>query len=233
MNVKFAGIATAALSVALSGAPALAQQAPASSSDEIVVTGSHIRGTPTDAAMPVSVFSKSALESVGSPSLLEFTRNLGASQGINSEANSYGSNRLEGLGNVNLRGLGPGRTLVLINGQRQAPAGFSIVEFGAQQFVDTNSIPDAAVARVEILKDGAAATYGSDAVAGVVNFITDRNFEGFEIGGNYKLLNSDSLREDHNDYDIHARFGWQGERNSWVTTVNYVHRDQIHYGEMD
>ncbi|MGE0828649.1 MAG: TonB-dependent receptor [Hyphomonadaceae bacterium] len=228
MYKKLSGIAYAAFTAALCVGSAYAQE-----TDEIVVTGSHIRGTPEDAALPVDVFGREDLAAAGNPTLLEFTRNLPASQGINSESNQYGSNRLEGLGNVNLRGLGPGRTLVLINGQRQAPAGFSVAEFGAQQFVDTNSIPMAAVGRVEVLKDGAAATYGSDAVAGVVNFITRSNFEGFEISGSMKEVGGEAFADDYFDGDASITYGWQGENTGWVTTLGYVSRDSIGFNEVD
>ncbi|MGE0830613.1 MAG: TonB-dependent receptor plug domain-containing protein, partial [Hyphomonadaceae bacterium] len=237
MFTKQNGFATIAFGALVAAAgPALFQPAyaqDAGQSDEIVVTGSHIRGTPEDAALPVDVFRREELAAVGNPTLLELTRNLPASQGINGESNAYGSGRLEGLGNINLRGLGPGRTLVLINGQRQAPAGFSVVEFGQQQFVDTNSIPMAAIGRVEVLKDGAAATYGSDAVAGVVNFITRSNFEGFEIAASAQDVGGEAFSDDFYNYDASATYGWQGDRSSWVTTVGYFQREQIPYTEID
>ena len=208
-------------------AAAEAAKPAATSVEEVVVTGSYIRGTPEDAAMPVQVLGREQMQAVGNPSLIELTRNLGASAGINSEAYTNGSNRMEGLANINLRGLGPGRTLVLINGQRQAPAGFAILEFGAQQFVDTNSIPTPAIDRIEVLKDGAASTYGSDAVAGVVNFITRSHFKGFEVGGSYKLNDSRYISGNHYDWDANATYGWQGENTSWVTTAAYVKKNKI------
>ncbi|MGE0830735.1 MAG: TonB-dependent receptor plug domain-containing protein, partial [Hyphomonadaceae bacterium] len=228
MKFKIGSLATVALGALAAATPALAQE-----TDEIVVTGSHIRGTPEDAALPVDVFRREELAAVGNPTMLELTRNMGASAGINSESNQYGSNYSEGLGNVNLRGLGPGRTLVLINGQRQAMAGFALVEFGSQQFVDTNAIPVAAIGRVEVLKDGAAATYGSDAVAGVVNFITRSDFEGFEIGGSAKLMDSDAFRDATMDTDAYITYGFQGDRASWVTTFSFVNREQMQFTNVD
>lgn len=169
---------------------AAAQEAPApAETDEVVVTGSLIRGTPEDAALPVDVFTAVDLERVGSPTVTELIKSLGVSSGVDGETNQFTSNGLEGLGNVNLRGLGPSRTLVLFNGRRMVSAPYGVGE-SAQSFVDTNLIPPAAIGRVEVLKDGAAATYGSDAIAGVVNFITKRGFNGLEIGGNYSFIDS-------------------------------------------
>ena len=82
---------------------------------------------------------------------------------MDGQTNQFASNGLEGTSNVNLRGLGPGRTLVLLNGKRQTFSPYSVGE-QAQLFVDTNMIPSAAIGRIEVLKDGAAALYGSDAV---------------------------------------------------------------------
>jgi len=163
----------------------LGSQAPAALAaeepiEEVIVTGSFIRGTPEDAASPVDVMSREEMNLTGNPSVLEMIRNLGPSSGIDGETNQFTSNGLEGISNVNLRGLGPGRTLVLMNGRRQAEAP-NLTNDGVA-FVDTASMmPTIAIKRMEILKDGAAALYGSDAISGVVNFITRGDFEGFEV----------------------------------------------------
>ena len=100
------------------------------------------------------------------------------SSGMDGEANQFGSNGAEGISNVNLRGLGTNRTLVLINGKRQVTVPSRT---GAGRSVNLHDLPMAALSRIEILKEGAAATYGSDAIAGVVNFITDSDFEGLRV----------------------------------------------------
>ena len=167
--------------------------------EEVLVTGSLIKGTATDAETNVSVYDRSALDMQNSPSLVDFTKNLSFSSGVDGDSNQFESNATEGLANVNLRGLGPARTLVLINGQRQAAVP---VRLGAGRFVDINSIPGVAIERIEVLKEGAAATYGSDAVGGVVNFITRSDFQGFELQGNYA-----SIADSNGDYSLSAIFG--------------------------
>jgi outer membrane receptor for ferrienterochelin and colicin len=154
---------------------------------KVTVTGSAIAGTPEDAALPVDVLTDTDLQLQGSPSIDELIRNLGVSSGTDSQTNQFASNGLEGTSNVNLRGLGPARTLVLINGRRQTFHPYAIGE-QAQLFVDTNMIPSAAIGRIEVLKDGAAAIYGSDAIAGVVNFITRDDFPASKLAATIRLL---------------------------------------------
>ena len=105
----------------------------------VTVTGSAIAGTPEDAALPVDVLTAGDLKIEGSPSITELIRNLGVSSGVDGQTNQFASNGLEGTSNVNLRGLGPARTLVLINGRRQTVHPYAIGE-QAQLFVDTNKI---------------------------------------------------------------------------------------------
>lgn len=143
------------VSAAAIGGLSSGQAAAQEEENEIVVTGSYIRGTPETAALPVDVITAEDLENQGSPTVTELVRNLGVSAGIDGNTNQFTSNGLEGLGNVNLRGLGPSRTLVLFNGHRMVSAPYGIGE-SAQAFVDTNLIPAHAIGRVEVLKDGAA-----------------------------------------------------------------------------
>ncbi len=187
--------------------------------EEVVITGSLIRGEATDAATNVSVFDRDSMDMQNTPSITDFVKNLSFSSGVDGDSNQFQSNATEGLSNVNLRGLGPNRTLVLINGQRQVAVP---VRLGAGRFVDTNSIPSAAVERVEILKEGAAATYGSDAIGGVVNFITRSSFEGFEIQGGYT-----DIEDSDGDMNLSAIFGTQIGDFDWVTSVGYSGRNKL------
>ncbi|WP_373007436.1 TonB-dependent receptor domain-containing protein [Hyphomonas sp.] len=193
----------------------------------VTVTGSFIQGTPEDAALPVDVLTAADLKLEGRPSITELIRNLGPSSGVDGQTNQFASNGLEGTSNINLRGLGPARTLVLINGHRQTYHPYSIGE-QAQLFVDTNNIPSAAIGRIEVLKDGAAALYGSDAIAGVVNFITNRDLDGFEVGGSYSQFDGSD-----GDYDMSAAYGLQGQNFSWVTSVGYNKRSEVGLIEKD
>ena len=195
--------------------------------ETVTVTGSFIQGTPEDAALPVDVLTAGDLKLEGKPTITELIRNLGPSSGVDGQTNQFASNGLEGTSNINLRGLGPARTLVLINGHRQTYHPYSIGE-QAQLFVDTNNIPSAAIGRIEVLKDGAAALYGSDAIAGVVNFITNQDLEGFEVGGSFSTFDGSD-----GDYDISAAYGLQGSNFNWVTSVGYNKRSEVLLNEKD
>ena len=193
----------------------------------VTVTGSAIAGTPEDAALPVDVLTASDLKLEGDPSITELIRNLGVSTGVDGQTNQFSSNGLEGTSNINLRGLGPGRTLVLLNSKRQVFAPYAIGE-QAQLFVDTNTIPAAAIGRIEVLKDGAAAVYGSDAIAGVVNFITRDDLDGFEISGQYETFEGSD-----GEYDVSAAYGLQGDNWNWVTSAGYQFRSEVGLIERD
>ncbi len=201
---------------------AVAEAAQNPETDErVLVTGSLIKGRPEDSALPVSVTTRGDLLDIGSPSLTEFIRNLGASSGIDGETNQFAANGLEGSSNVNLRGLGPARTLVLINGRRQVAQPFALAE-QAQLFIDTNQIPVSAIGSIEILKEGAAATYGSDAVAGVVDFVTRTDLDGFEIGGDYSYIDGSN-----GDYSTFASYGRIWEDTRFFVTFGYQHRSEL------
>lgn len=193
----------------------------------VTVTGSAIAGTPEDAALPVDVLTAGDLRLEGSPTISELIRNLGPSSGTDSETNQFGSNGLEGSSNINLRGLGPARTLVLINGKRQTFHPYAVGE-QAQLFVNTNLIPAAAIGRIEVLKDGAAAIYGSDAIAGVVNFITRDDLDGLEVGGSFQTFEGSD-----GDYTLSAAYGFQGDDWNWVTSVGYRERSETLLSEKD
>jgi len=157
--------------------------------EEVIVTGSFIRGTPIDTESPVTVLTRDGLQKQGAPSMVEIVRRLSASSGVDGESNQFQSNATEGTANVNIRGLGAQRTLVLLNGKRQVSVP---VRLPAGRFVDVNNFPSVAIERVEVLKEGAAATYGSDAIGGVVNFLTRKNFEGVEVSVGYQDIQDSS-----------------------------------------
>nr|WP_321360418.1 TonB-dependent receptor [uncultured Hyphomonas sp.] len=221
-----AGASVASLLLAL---PAIAQEETGSELRQttVTVTGSLIQGTPEDAALPVDVLTAGDMKLEGKPSITELIRNLGVSSGVDGQTNQFSSNGLEGTSNINLRGLGPGRTLVLLNGRRQVFHPYSVGE-QAQLFVDTNMIPSAAIGRIEVLKDGAAAVYGSDAIAGVVNFITRDDLEGLEVSGSFSQFDGSD-----GDYELSAAYGLQGEAWNWVTSVGYQKRSEVPLREKD
>ena len=187
--------------------------------EEVVVTGSFIKGTPIDSESPVTILERDQLTRQGSPSIVEIVRRLSASSGIDGESNQFQSNASEGVANVNIRGLGPQRTLVLLNGRRQVPVPQRLP---GGRFVDVNSFPRMAIETVEVLKEGAAATYGSDAIAGVVNFKTRAKFQGFQFS-----VGTQSIQDSDGNQEFGAIFGTQLGEFDWVTSFGYEQRSEL------
>ncbi|MBX3485585.1 TonB-dependent siderophore receptor [Phenylobacterium sp.] len=165
---QFCGGSAFAVATALGlAAPAVAQTAAEPAAvQEVVVTGSFIRGTAEDAALPVEVIGVEELQKRGSPNTIELIKSLPVSGPVLGDSNQFSTaaQGQVGAGSINLRSLGSLRTLVLVNGRRVVSSAGA-----GSGGVDTNLLPVSAIGRVEVLKDGAAATYGSDAIAGVVN----------------------------------------------------------------
>jgi iron complex outermembrane receptor protein len=147
--------------------------------EEVMVTGSYIKGSATDGASPVEVIDREEIENIGAVSIADITRNLSVNSGSENASDSFTQGSTQGTSNVNLRGLGLSSTLILIDGRRQTLTGATSND--GSVFVNTNAIPVVALERVEVLKEGAASIYGSDAVAGVVNYIFRRDFTGVEF----------------------------------------------------
>ncbi len=194
--------------------------------EEVVVTGSYIKGSAEDAALPVDVINQQELFERGSPNMLDIIRAMPYVTGIVGESNQFGANQgTIGTGNVNLRGLGGMRTLVLMNGRRttytpaEGPAG-----------VDTNLLPIAAVGRVEVLKDGAAATYGSDAIAGVVNFITRRDLDGLELNFEHRAIDGAAR---NGDWTGSANWGWTGDNSNILLSYAQQYRGELKSTDRD
>ncbi len=157
---------------------------------ETAVTGTAFKESPINLPYAVTTSSREKLKEQGSPQPVDFFKNLSASHGVIGERSSwYNANQAatlsESIANVNLRGLGASRTLVLFNGRRQTYVPARLI---GGRFVDVNAIPSIALDRVEVLKEGAAAIYGSDAVAGVANFLTRSDFTGFEVSASHEYL---------------------------------------------
>jgi iron complex outermembrane receptor protein len=210
---------------ALSGlftAHAQAQNKPTGPSDEplqeVVVTGTMIRRTNAETAVPITVLKADALRDQGITSVEQALNQLTANNPTINIAQSVGT--FSGGGTyADLRGLGSSRTLVLLDGQRLAPSAFGGNGTG-NAAVDLSGIPFSAIDSIEVLRTGASSLYGSDAVAGVVNFITKKNYQGLSFGGTYnkpqKQGGSSSVLEGtfgHGDlqsdgYNILLTVGW-------------------------
>ncbi len=207
------------MALSASYAQAAAAGAPAPELSEVIVTGSLIAGTSKDAALPVNVVTQEQMRRQGAPSVVEIIKQLPESSGVIGESNQFVAGGrgqgLYGTSTVNLRGLGPERTLTLFNGHR-LPLAFAISP-------DPNKLPLAAIGRVEVLKDGAAATYGSDAIGGVVNFITRRSFEGLELSADYRQI--DGSKGD--DYGASFVGGKVGSNWDVMVSGEYHHRSEL------
>lgn len=168
-------------SLLAAGASAAFSQTPTAPAkvEKIEVTGSSIKQIEGETALPVLVITREEIQRAGATNAEELLRSIStnASSGSTSVANTGAGGGQGGGGSaslVSMRGLGSARTLVLINGRRTAPA-------GGTPAIDISTIPIAAIERIEVLRDGASAVYGSDAVAGVINFILRKDFTGREV----------------------------------------------------
>lgn len=227
MKFKPSWIAAAPLScVLLASAPALAQTSGESSEaiDEVVVTGSYIRRTSQfDSPSPIDSVDATKLEQIGAKNFADVIQTLTINTGSQNNPDAFTQNSTVGTSNFNLRGLGVASTLVLLNGKRQVLTGLPTND--GLNFVDTSSlVPMIAVDNIEILKDGAAALYGSDAVAGVVNFLTRDNFEGFEISADYQTISDEG---DASEYVLQGLFGAQGDRTSLIAALSFTDRTPL------
>lgn len=197
------------------GDVALAQQATTASDQRIEVTGSRLRRVDTEGALPVTVISREEIESSGQVSVAELMRDSTFSSFGNFKPQSGSS--AQALADIDLRGLGSNRTLVLIDGRRISKAPFS------GQAQDLNAIPLAAVERIEILSDGASAIYGSDAIGGVVNIITRKNFNGVQL----TYGQGDPQVTGGNTREMSLLWGVSGAKGRMFAGISSADRDMI------
>ncbi|MGH8313974.1 MAG: TonB-dependent receptor [Steroidobacterales bacterium] len=158
---------------------------------KVEVTGSRIARIDGETALPLQTITRDEIQRAGWTTAAELVGHLSASMNGWNDQQSVSADDVAGKAFANLRGLGSASTLVLLNGRRLANYAYSSVS------VDLNSIPMAAIDRVEVLKDGASSIYGSDAIAGVINFITRNDYRGFDaaINGQVTEQGADSHRE--------------------------------------
>ena len=191
------------------------------SGEEIVVTGTLIRNPNIEQSAPVTTVGESEIELSQANVAEELLRELPAAvPSIGSQVNNGNG----GASFVNLRGLGAGRNLVLLDGKRLVPAGLA----GA---VDLNNIPLSLLERVDVLTGGASTTYGADAVAGVVNFITKRNFAGLDISLSETITEEGDGNILRADFTIGANF--DDGRGNAVFAIGYQEADPVFQGDRD
>src|ERR1700735_1018486 len=211
-----------AAALALAGVPALAQQTPAAAepSDtaltEIIVTGSRIAAPNEVSTSPITVMSSKYIDVSGKTDmndlLMQLPQNFNNSLGQDLGNTTTGLSAAGGVATAGLRGLGPNRTLVLVDGRRLGQG--SPYTFIQQPAPDLDQIPAGLVERVEVVTGGASAAYGSDAIAGVVNFIMKKNFEGFQLDGQY----NENMHDNDNTYmqNLARQFGTTPETGNII-----------------
>lgn len=220
--VKIACAFSAVSTLGMSGV-ALAQESEVTeqSVEKIQVTGSRLRQVEFSSSAPIAVVGQEQFEltaTVNTESLLNTLPQV--VPGLDRTSNNPGN----GTATVDLRGLGTNRTLVLINGTRATPT-------TAGGAVDINSIPTSLIKRVEVLTGGASAIYGSDAVAGVVNFILKDDFEGVEVATGYEMTEEGDAEIFNVDFTLGGNF--DSDRGNAVFNFSYTDRSDLFQGDRD
>lgn len=200
--------------LAISALPVFAQ-----STERVEITGSRIKRIAAEGALPVEVITREDIERKGVASTNDLLRSLSYMSSFNDELISNSPNAT-GTASAGFRGLSGDQTVVLLNGRRLANYGFD------GSFVNLNTIPLGAIERVEVLKDGAAAIYGADAIGGVINFITRKDYQGAEVSGSYGI----SSRGDTAETAVSGTVGF-GDINTGrfnvMANLNYFKRDPL------
>ncbi|MBZ9612615.1 TonB-dependent receptor domain-containing protein [Rheinheimera maricola] len=174
--------------------------------EKIQVTGSRIKGVDLEGTQPLVVISADDIKNSGASTIYDLLKDVAQLRGgsgtfSTSESGATSNSTPAGQAAASLRGLGPAATLTLINGRRVAASSFAA---GTQNFVDINSIPLAAIERVEVLATGASAIYGADAVAGVINYILKKDYQGAEVNASY---GNSTASSDEGKYNLNLVFG--------------------------
>ncbi|MCW3836543.1 TonB-dependent receptor plug domain-containing protein [Sphingomonas canadensis] len=212
---------------------AAASQDEGASSEEaadepIVVVGSRIKRDTFNLPEPVTVITKAEATLAGFNSTTNALQSTAVTNGASQINNAYGgyvTNGGPGANTLSLRGLGATRTLIMLNGRRVAPAGSR----GSVGSADLNVLPTAIINRIEVLKAGASSIYGSDAVAGVVNIVTETKFEGITLEAQHNVTEEGG----GNEMRYAAVFGFNGDRFSVAGSLEYYKRDELTWGQRD
>ena len=189
--------------------------------EEVVVTGSYIKSSPTDGASPVEIIGRDEIDNLNATTIADITANIAVNSGSENNSDSFTQGSTQGTSNINIRGLGLSSTLVLIDGKRQTL--YSSSANDGSVFVNTSAIPVIALDRVEVLKEGAASVYGSDAVAGVVNYILRKDFTGLEV----EVSSQEADIGGQTDDRLGAIWGFEGEAGNFVLALSQLNRSPM------
>jgi len=211
----FVGAASSAASVT-----AFAQEKEeAKTLDRVEVTGSRIKRVDAETTQPVAVVTRADIEKSGLTNVFDILNNITSSDGSGLSTTTTQTNGSDGSQQISLRGLGADRTLVLVDGKRWVT--------DIEGVVDLSTIPVAIIERIDVLKDGASAIYGSDAIGGVVNIITRKNYEGAQFGIYY----GQTQKGDGAQRSADVTIGAAGERASGVMSISYSEQMEIMAGD--
>ncbi|MGI2192225.1 TonB-dependent receptor [Shewanella baltica] len=213
-----------AIAIALAFAPTVAHAADkgAEKVERIEVTGSRIKRTDIEGPSPIQSISKDDIANMGFDNLQQLLERMPANgAGAFSTRGNSQDSTANGGASISLRGLGPDATLVLINGRRVAASAFA--EGITNSFVDINNIPVSAIERIDILKDGASAIYGSDAIAGVVNIILKKDIEGIEVNLGY----GDASGTGYDETTANMVWGMKSDKGSASIILDYFKNDTL------
>ena len=213
--------------------PQIAEDIEQDSGEAIVVTGSQIKGADVAGALPLTLLNEQDIDAIAATSGDDLFRAIPQAGDVafNESRDAGGINDARGdVASINLRALGTGNTLVLLNGRRMVlHPGTQSENLVPVQSVNTNTIPVTGVRRVEVLLDGAPAIYGSDAVAGVINTVLKDNFKGLRVTGEYSLTDDSDQRE----YELSFEAGhtFNDGRTNISLFGSFNHRDPLYARE--
>jgi outer membrane receptor protein involved in Fe transport len=212
------GTVSAGALLALAGAAAAQESTQV---DEVVVTGSYIQRPVKDTANPVSVVGQDELQKQSIQTSDYLFKNLPQASGARSTPDNTNAPYQLGMANINLRGLGVASTLTLINGRRQVVSPVPLDD--GSSFVDINTIPLIMLDRLEVLQNGGSGLYGSDAIAGVANFVMRRRFEGMEVRAQYQS----TLEDSQEDFNLGIVGGLSGDNWDFVAGIEGLYRTPL------
>ena len=196
-----------------------------SAEEEIVVTGSYIKNTDNELS-PIETFSRDDFLKFNTMTLSEISRYVPSISGSHFQTNSMDGED-QGMSAITLRGLDHASTLLMINTKRQTFAGTPSHE--GEGYIDANVIPEIAIKSIEILKEGATSIYGSDAVAGVVNVLTQKDFEGFLLRSDHQITESHK----QNDNKVGFLYGFKNDKNKLVFGLESFYRSPLSARQID
>ncbi len=195
--------------------------------ERIQITGSYIRRTENfHSPSPLMLITEQDLAAAGAKSVADITQTLSINSGAENNPDAFTQLTTAGTANINLRGLGVSSTLVLVNGKRQVVSAQQTND--GLSFVDTNSlVPMIALEKIEIVKDGISALYGSDAVAGVVNFLTKSRYDGTQFSIDYQ----DGEYGDNKEFALQGLWGTTGSTSSLMAAISYSQRSPLYVAD--